>query len=741
LTAEFDTGQRFGAYMLGPVVGRGGMGVVYQAQHVHLGRTVALKLLAPELSRSEDFRARFLRESRLAAELDHPGIVTVYDAGEVNDVLFIAMRFVRGTDLAALIQQRGPLPPDETLSILHQVATALDAAHASGLVHRDVKPANVMIEGQRCYLADFGLTKRASSDSMQLTAAGQFLGTVDYVAPEQIEGRPTDGRADQYALGCVLFECLTGSRPYPRDSQVAIIFAQLREPPPRPCELRPDLPPAIDMVVAKAMAKDPIERYSTCAEFVAAAVAALSGLTSTAQREDPLRAPTAPTPHPGESGTVEGVAPAAGTGAGSPPSTPPATGAEGATGPAPSTAGITPAGDLPTAGRGEPGAGFPTAPLPPASDPNLPTAPLPAAAAPSQPPPAAPPPASQPPAAKRRRSPVLPLAALGLLIAAAVIVALVVSGGGSDEKAATPASPETPSQQPATDASAPSPAPTNGPHVVGTPAQVGEHPLGVVMRGDSIWVADSAAGSVTRVKIAGGAKTEIPVGDGPFDVASNDTSVWVGNAGSDTVTRIDVESGEASSQFPVGSNPMFLTAENTRIYVSNAGDNTVTVLDAQSGRQVGPKIAVGKEPQGITTGAGATWVANRGSDSVSQIVNGKVLNTIPVGHHPVGVVHSDDSIWVTNQSSDTVSRIRLPVGSARVTETKVGDGPYGIGFGEGGIWVTNRAEGTVTMIDPGSGKPVGAAIPVDAEPVSVAPRGGSVWVSSYADGTLSRIKP
>src|SRR3954453_10729327 len=284
--------------MLGPLLGRGGMGVVYQAQHVHLGRTVALKLLAPELSRSDDFRARFLRESRLAAELDHPGIVAVYDAGEVNGVLFIAMRFVRGTDLAATLVQRGPLPVDETLSILHQVATALDAAHASGLVHRDVKPANVMIEGQRVYLADFGLTKRASSDSMQLTEAGQFLGTVDYVAPEQIEGRPTDGRADQYALGCVLFECLTGSRPYPRDSQVAIIFAQLREPPPRPCELRPDLPGGIDMVVGRAMAKDPLQRYATCGQLVAAAVAALSGLRATAPSQNPLAADTAPTPSP-----------------------------------------------------------------------------------------------------------------------------------------------------------------------------------------------------------------------------------------------------------------------------------------------------------------------------------------------------------------------------------------------------------------------------------------------------------
>src|SRR3954469_15668025 len=284
--------------MLGPLLGRGGMGVVYQAQHVHLGRTVALKLLAPELSNNEDFRARFLREARLAAELDHPGIVTVYDAGDVDGVLFLAMRFVRGTDLAALLRQRSPLDATETLSILDQVAAALDAAHASGLVHRDVKPANVMIEGQRCYLTDFGLTKRASEDTAQLTAAGQFLGTLDYVAPEQIEGRPTDGRADQYALGCVLFECLTGSRPYPRDSQVAVIFAQLREPPPRPCELRPDLPGAIDMVVGRAMAKDPLQRYATCGQLVAAAVAALSGLRATAPSQDPLAAQTEPTPYP-----------------------------------------------------------------------------------------------------------------------------------------------------------------------------------------------------------------------------------------------------------------------------------------------------------------------------------------------------------------------------------------------------------------------------------------------------------
>src|SRR3954465_1858509 len=243
--------------MLGARLGQGGMGVVYEAQHVHLGRTVALKLLAPGHSENPAFRARFRRGSRLAATLEHPGIVTVYDAGEVNGVLYLAMRYVRGTDLAALISQRGPLTTRETLMILGQVASALDTAHAAGLVHRDVKPANVMIEGEHCYLTDFGLTKRTMAETRALTAAGQFLGTVDYVAPEQLEGRDQDGRVDVYALGCVLFECLTGARPYPRDSQVAIIYAQLREPPPRACELRPDLPGPVDAVIATAMATQP----------------------------------------------------------------------------------------------------------------------------------------------------------------------------------------------------------------------------------------------------------------------------------------------------------------------------------------------------------------------------------------------------------------------------------------------------------------------------------------------------
>src|SRR4051812_29458243 len=248
------------------------MGVVRRAEHMHLGRTVALKLLAPELSGNAEFRERFLRESRLAATLDHPNVVAVYDAGDVDGVLYIAMRFVAGTDLAALIARRGALSPEESVDRLSQVGSALDAAHATGLVHRDVKPANVMIDGDRSFLTDFGLTKQTTATTVTgLTKSGIFLGTVDYASPEQIEGREVDGRTDIYALGCVLHECLTASRPFPRDSQVAVLYAHLHEAPPRPTALRGDLPPAIDDVIAQALAKRPEDRYQTCSDLIRAA--------------------------------------------------------------------------------------------------------------------------------------------------------------------------------------------------------------------------------------------------------------------------------------------------------------------------------------------------------------------------------------------------------------------------------------------------------------------------------------
>ena len=218
------------------------MSVVYLAEDPRLGRKVALKLLTSELAENARFRERFLRESRLAASLDHPNVIPVYEAGEVDGLLYIAMRYVEGTDLRQLIAGEGSLEPTRAVAILEQVADALDAAHERGLVHRDVKPANVLLDGrERAYLSDFGLTKQATSES-GITETGQFVGTVDYVAPEQIQREPVSAQTDVYALGCVLYECLAGEPPYRSDSMPGTLFAHISADPPRPSDARPELP-------------------------------------------------------------------------------------------------------------------------------------------------------------------------------------------------------------------------------------------------------------------------------------------------------------------------------------------------------------------------------------------------------------------------------------------------------------------------------------------------------------------
>ncbi|WP_354643981.1 serine/threonine-protein kinase [Kitasatospora camelliae] len=273
-------GQQLAGYRLERLIGRGGMAVVYRAEDLRLGRTVAVKLLAPELARNDVFRQRFARESKIAASIDHPHIVPVYEAGEAEGVLYIAMRYVRGRDLRALLDREGPLPVRQTARIAVQVASALDAAHAHELVHRDVKPGNILIaEGtdsehpEYAYLTDFGLTKKSLSLT-GLTTVGQFVGTLDYVAPEQISGKPVDGRCDVYSLGAVVHEMITGFPPYERDDDLALLWAHLNDPPPRLTARRPELPEALDEVIATAMAKTPDDRYDSCLGFITALRAA-----------------------------------------------------------------------------------------------------------------------------------------------------------------------------------------------------------------------------------------------------------------------------------------------------------------------------------------------------------------------------------------------------------------------------------------------------------------------------------
>ena len=265
-------GTEFAGYRIEALLGRGGMSVVYRAENARLGNKVALKLLAEELAHDESFRERFVRESRTAAMLNHPNIVTIYDAGDWEGVLYIAMRWVDG-DLKAHLRRDGPLAPDHALAVAAQVGSALDAAHERGLLHRDVKPANILLEPGEpgappiAYLADFGLIKHLESRS-GITASGQFVGTIDYMSPEQIEGRDVDSRTDIYSLGCVVFESLAGGTPFRRETEVAVLWAHMRDDPPPLTELRPDLPPELDAVIAKAMAKLPDERYATCHDFV-----------------------------------------------------------------------------------------------------------------------------------------------------------------------------------------------------------------------------------------------------------------------------------------------------------------------------------------------------------------------------------------------------------------------------------------------------------------------------------------
>jgi DNA-binding beta-propeller fold protein YncE len=261
-------------------IGRGGMGEVYRALDLALARPVALKLLRVELCADERFRERMLRESRLAAALDHPNVVPIYEAGEADGRLFIAMRYVDGADLRTLLRREGRLDPSRAVRIATQVADALDAAHERGLVHRDVKASNVLVDHpgprEHCYLADFGLTQSASDAG---PTDGQFMGTLDYVAPEQIRGDDLDGRADQYALSCLLFELLTGTLPFTPGSEVATVFAHLQEPPPRAAARNASLPTAIDAVLQRGLAKDPAERYEDCRALVDAAAPAL-GVTA-----------------------------------------------------------------------------------------------------------------------------------------------------------------------------------------------------------------------------------------------------------------------------------------------------------------------------------------------------------------------------------------------------------------------------------------------------------------------------
>ncbi|MEV4798623.1 serine/threonine-protein kinase [Nonomuraea sp. NPDC049421] len=307
-------GQEVAGYYIEDIVGKGGMAVVYLALDPRLSRRVALKILNPVLSVDDRFRQRFILESRTVASIEHPNIIPIYEANaDADGVLYIAMRYVDGLDMRRLIHDRGPLPLGPANQIFAQTAAALDAAHAHDLIHRDVKPANILLAGDHVYLTDFGITKHRSSIS-GLTQTDQFIGTPRYMSPEQINKEHIDGRCDQYALACVVYEALSGRLPFQRENDIALLWAHLAEQPVPLSQIRPELPPQVDAVMSRALAKSPEQRYATCSEFVAALRDAISGLAY-----DPYGGPgsgphliprPSPSPHSGPHSVPSFAAPA-----------------------------------------------------------------------------------------------------------------------------------------------------------------------------------------------------------------------------------------------------------------------------------------------------------------------------------------------------------------------------------------------------------------------------------------------
>src|SRR4051812_8566634 len=272
---ELALGATFAGHTILAVAGRGAMGMVYRARHERWGREVALKVIAPEFAEDREFRIRFQREFEAEVSIRHPHIVRVYGAGAKDGRLFVSMQYVAGSDLARVLANGRRLEPRRAAEIVAKVADGLDAAHARGIVHRDVKPANVLLDtDDHPILTDFGLVKNVNATVTPLTAAGSFLGTCDYAAPEQLLGERIDARVDVYALGCVLYQAVTGMVPFPRPVSAATMLAHMDEPPPLVSAAAPDAPAGLDDVVCTAMAKHPDERYSTAGDLGRAALRA-----------------------------------------------------------------------------------------------------------------------------------------------------------------------------------------------------------------------------------------------------------------------------------------------------------------------------------------------------------------------------------------------------------------------------------------------------------------------------------
>ena len=620
-TTDERVGSTVAGYRIERVLGRGGMSVVYLAEDLRLGRRVALKLLAPDLAADDRFRERFLRESRIAASLDHSNVIPIYEAGEADGLLYIAMRYVEGTELRSVLAREGRLSPARALDIVGQAATALDLAHARGLVHRDVKPANILIgKSDHAYLSDFGLTKQASTES-GLTEAGQFVGTAEYIAPEQIEHGDVGAWSDVYSLACVLFECLTGEPPFRRDSLMALLWAHVHDPPPAASARNPRLPPAVDAVLARGMAKQPRARYATCGHLVAAARMALSLSASV--------------PPPTRLGRVArrpalalGVLAAA------------AAVVAGAIGLAlvvrddPAAAGPTTSLDVDSLQRIDPRTGRLAATVPLGSTVSRVAVGGGSAWALDW-------------DSRYRRVSVATNEAVGTGTTAGLASGIAVGFGSvwiANREGST-----------ATTGTITEVDPRTGRARRVIPVAVTQRVPSEPTFGDvvadpssrSVWVASPFELALKRIRPSlGTLVATVRIGrTTPRSIAAGEGAVWATTAFG--VVRVDPRRNAVAARVPLPFDPRDVAAGAGSVWIANGTANSVWVLDPDTNRIV-DRIPVGREPMAIAVGGGAVWVANRRDGTVSRIdpERGAVTARIQVGGHPDDVAVDAAGVWV-----------------------------------------------------------------------------------------------
>lgn len=798
----FAPGSEFAGYRIESIAGRGGMGIVYRATQLALGRPVALKLLTAQLAADDAFRERFRREWETAAAIDHPNVIPLYEAGEHEGTLFIAMRFVEGVDLSYLSGGE-PMDAGKAVRFIAQIAAALDAAHARGLVHRDVKPANVLIgAGDHAYLSDFGLSREASST--RLTRTGLFVGSTDYAAPEQVRGEATDARTDVYALGCVLYQLVTGSVPFARSGDMAKMYAHITEPPPLVSDTRPDLP-ELDGVVERAMAKDPADRFQSAGDLARAAMRAPgddaarwhgapgNGVAASVGGE-------AAWSHGAAGNGVAGDAPRRGT-SGSPsrggwdtapvglaalPSTSAATPSGSvpgwATGPAGSVSSAAvaaaPAGLGGLAGASAPLAevpgsrahGFSATSLPVLGDDAAPSEPaakgdvaphaavLGATAAPTgfATPAHAAAPISAPsrPAAPdslverdeprasawpQRRRLALIVALPSVLVAGIAAAGLAAAGVFEGD---APRAVATPAPPTATATVVATPSPTVAPAAAVETIEVGKGPDGVAVSQGQVLVANHGDGTLTTIDPESNATSEpVEVGTRPDHVVAGKGVVWVGVAGSDAVARF--ENGRRTASVTVGDRPEAIALGKQLLWVANRNDGTVNRVDRAAPALVGSPIGVGTEPAGIFVGRRFVWVTNFKDGTVNRIDPATaqlVGDAIPTGAGPRGVIETPNATWIANANENTVTRLDRRTGKP-INTIRVGKDPRELAHGFGAVWVTNSDDNTVTRLDEATGKVIGGPIPVGENPLGIAAGADAVWVANHESHTVTRIRP